>query len=66
MRIVLVLLAWILFDFILLIMPKNMKISELINDALDISNGNKIQGIIVLIIFAPTLLIFMVIKRKKI
>ena len=66
MRIVLVLLAWILFDFILLIMPKNMKISELINDALDISNGNKIQGIVVLIIFAPTLLIFMVIKRKKI
>ena len=66
MRIVLVLLAWILFDFILLIMPKNMKISELINDVLDISNGNKIQGIIVLIIFAPTLLIFMVIKRKKI
>ena len=66
MRIVLVLLAWILFDFILLIMPKNMKISELINDVLDISNGNKIQGIIVLIVFAPTLLIFMVIKRKKI
>jgi len=47
-------------------MPKNMKISELINDVLDISNGNKIQGIIVLIVFAPTLLIFMVIKRKKI
>lgn len=66
MRIVLVLLVWILFDFILLIMPKNMKISELINDVLDISNGNKIQGIIVLIVFAPTLLIFMVIKRKKI